>query len=923
MFLCIPFNNVFSKKYYFNEHRNTVKSEIEKETIKSSNTVVEINNLSLLENCVNPDEIGGTVYREFKMDGNADAAFNKVFSSSNPTPINENITVRDAEPRLSGVIVNVYDTNNSLIGTTTTDINGEWLLSVAAATNNQVLVEFLLPTGYSYSPTGTENSSSIVVATKGDCEVNFTCAIANQHCQDVPPIHIVCYTSEYNEDNFPEFDNFPVDPNEPMLVTVSPDDSGPWVQSSAPRDESQYCPGCYDPDHFPNTPTKTPIATYGTVGTIFGVSYDKINDRLLASAYERAYAQIKDGEGVIYSIAPDGSNTNVWLDLETILGANIAGIDPPYNVPNTFSDASYRIEHNKIGHIGLGDVEISGDGKTLYVINLFSREIYAIPIRPQGAAPLTASEIKTYTLPDPCGSGGQFWPAVGWDDDNNGTPDRPYAAVMSLGIHPDGSVYTSVTCSGPTATDISATIYSFDPTATTGSNGTHANGSQAYNATAFTNELNLDLEITEPISLWNTFLSPPSYTYADNQDWISLPEDTALPFNPNGAYSVNERHIVVSDIAFDVRADGDINMVIGTRNRVWDMIGIGDFVNAGELFLACGNTSGNWILENTAGACNTYSTSNDLSIDHFNNQNGKGVFFNDIGGEGVFSTGTISTIPGFTELLVGGMDNINKSVNSGIAFLKLDNGARSRDIRLMGSRVTNRSGGTAQGAGGTSISQAAVRKANAWGDVECACEAAPIEIGNLVWRDMNSNGIQDPMEAGIPNISIHLYQDNNGNGTYESGTDVLVATAITDANGQYYFRKDATGSSVSNGAGFEAGQSLNYYTNYLLAVDEASDFAANGELYQYQLTLANALGGGDADGLADQNQAILNSPYSNEMAFDGTRDSDALYSGTSTGSNLIAFSTGQPGDNNHSYDIGFEPACPAIICLPTLVSKNF
>jgi hypothetical protein len=44
------------------------------------------------------------------------------------------------------------------------------------------------------------------------------------------------------------------------------------------------------------------------------------------------------------------------------------------------------------------------------------------------------------------------------------------------------------------------------------------------------------------------------------------------------------------------------------------------------------------------------------------------------------------------------------------------------------------------------------------------------------------------------------------------------------------------------------------------------------------------------------------------LASDGTRDSDAVNHGSAQGSNVIALSTGGPGQNNHSYDIGIVPA---------------
>ena len=50
-------------------------------------------------------------------------------------------------------------------------------------------------------------------------------------------------------------------------------------------------------------------------------------------------------------------------------------------------------------------------------------------------------------------------------------------------------------------------------------------------------------------------------------------------------------------------------------------------------------------------------------------------------------------------------------------------------------------------------------------------------LGDYVWNDANANGLQDPGEAGIPDVSVQLY-DAFGN---------MVQTTTTDANGRYGF----------------------------------------------------------------------------------------------------------------------------------------
>ncbi|MFQ5524817.1 MAG: SdrD B-like domain-containing protein [Thermoanaerobaculia bacterium] len=61
-------------------------------------------------------------------------------------------------------------------------------------------------------------------------------------------------------------------------------------------------------------------------------------------------------------------------------------------------------------------------------------------------------------------------------------------------------------------------------------------------------------------------------------------------------------------------------------------------------------------------------------------------------------------------------------------------------------------------------------------------------ISNLVWHDINRDGIQDLTEPGIEGVYVELWVDLNGNGTIEPGIDNRVRTEFTDVNGEYEFK---------------------------------------------------------------------------------------------------------------------------------------
>jgi hypothetical protein len=136
-------------------------------------------------------------------------------------------------------------------------------------------------------------------------------------------------------------------------------------------------------------------------------------------------------------------------------------------------------------------------------------------------------------------------------------------------------------------------------------------------------------------------------------------------------------------------------------------------------------------------------------------------------------------------------------------------------------------------------------KAAGLGDLELLCDPAPIEIGNRVWVDLDNDGLQDANEVGLANITIDLYK-----------AGALVASTVTDAFGNYKFTN------------------LLPNTAYEIRVVIAQ-VNANGR----PLGTANA--GGNANDFID---------------------SDAI---PTAGVGIIALTTGDYGENNHTYDIAF------------------
>jgi hypothetical protein len=60
-------------------------------------------------------------------------------------------------------------------------------------------------------------------------------------------------------------------------------------------------------------------------------------------------------------------------------------------------------------------------------------------------------------------------------------------------------------------------------------------------------------------------------------------------------------------------------------------------------------------------------------------------------------------------------------------------------------------------------------------------------IGNLVWKDLNKNGVRDAGEMPIAGVKVNLYRDVDNSGTFNPPTDILIATTTTGVDGTYRF----------------------------------------------------------------------------------------------------------------------------------------
>jgi uncharacterized repeat protein (TIGR01451 family) len=71
--------------------------------------------------------------------------------------------------------------------------------------------------------------------------------------------------------------------------------------------------------------------------------------------------------------------------------------------------------------------------------------------------------------------------------------------------------------------------------------------------------------------------------------------------------------------------------------------------------------------------------------------------------------------------------------------------------------------------------------------------SGPYEIGDLVYADWNGDGNRDDGEEGLSGITVNLYVDSDGDGSFNINNDAYLTTTVTTSSGYYTFTGLVTG----------------------------------------------------------------------------------------------------------------------------------
>ncbi len=597
-------------------------------------------------------------------------------------------------------------------------------------------------------------------------------------------------------------------------------------------------------------------ATIDQVGSVWGLAFQKNQQRLFAASFLKRHSGFAEGPGYVY-ILDYSSGTGTLADTFNLQGVTPAngGANIDLGSIDRTSSADYILNDDpsmrsidldafgKVGKMSFGDAEMDQATNTLWLVNLYQNALISVDVSGNSASvPGPVNQYLISSMSPPSCTGGSL---------------RPFALKFM-----NGKGYLGCVCDASISqndTDLDAYVLSFDPNNM---------------AAGFTTELTFNLEYLRESTDGMDY----SFGY-----WTDTYNDGAGTIFTIDGNSVLYPQPMLSDIEFD--KDG--NMYLGIMDRMAHQIGYQNYrplsgdntiiktVERGEVLKVC-NNGGTFEVEGMTN-CTT------MNYNGTKNKNpmGNGEFFNDKGGDAneEASIGSLALLKGSNMLLSTMVDPHPEGINGadywntqGFVANNLTDG--SIDNWYSGSYYTQTPG---------------FGKAIGIGDIELLTEAAPVEVGDLVWNDANSNGIQDAGENGIAGVKVKLFD------TFQ----IVLDSATTNVNGKYIFSNDAQQTSTSSHrygiSGLVPGGS---YSIVIENVQGASKQAVLGTMTLSQ----NGIGEG------------VNATWN---------DSDGTIFGDAAGVSVLPSSITRSGSNNHDFDFGFGTAavCPEI-CLPVDVVRN-
>lgn len=488
-----------------------------------------------------------------------------------------------------------------------------------------------------------------------------------------------------------------------------------------------------------STANKVMLATAAEIGTTWGAAYDPIRNKAYLSTVVRRHAALGPaGVGGIYSIDISDLGSPSVSTLVTVPNANPAG----YALDNTSRGITGDLAGDPsadlggfqaVGRAGLGDIDISADGNTLYAVNVGSNSLVQIDLN---------SNAITSTLPIYANIPAAAQALCDVDE------FRPWALEI------DGAdVYLGAVCSGEEGGTLRAFIF-------------RLNGSSFdlvhEHALPLTGR---DTSWTRPDAAFGSFDATVRAAFVAATQWkpwvgtlaTDWPATTASNVFGGGDLYTTHAQAMLSDM----EKDGD-DFILGFNDRHAMVGGFQNFNPSGTgSHIAIG--AGDLIRLSFSSITGTYSP-DAANAEFYGAEEFLQTAFQSISGADPFehqetSFGSLALKPDSSSVMTTVFDPIPDQFNAG--GVKQMNNTTGAEVADSAFEIY-----------GNASAGITFAKAAGLGDLEIACDT-PIKVGDRFFIDTDQDGQQDIGELGVSGVTLQIY-DSAGDpvgGVITTGTD--------------------------------------------------------------------------------------------------------------------------------------------------------
>lgn len=486
------------------------------------------------------------------------------------------------------------------------------------------------------------------------------------------------------------------------------------------------------------------LSKVGDQGAVFGIGSDR-SGNVFAGTYVKRHTDYGPAGNVNaiyrYNANDPSSGVSTFVTLPGRLTKHVEFdiFDPSHRIPYVDDNGVF----NDVGRQGLGGVAVSGDGSTLYAVDLNDSSLYSVPIDGSGPS-ATAGMATGVAIPRPSTDCNGDWHPFG------------------LGVS-GSTVYVGGVCGAENTT--------WNPFVPWGDPNQEYAFVYRYSGGTFTQVLDFPMnyprgcayQYTKPTT--NPGLCVPKLGGTLSADWEAWNQHT--PTAGKFGFTSAPQPMLTS---IDVTDDGGLDLAF--RDRYPDMEGSylhrhnsldqdAIAIGAGDLLRAC-VVNGRYTLESGGSCGGVAGTAPGNGLGPGGGEYFKNVWTSSDSVHEHTATGGSTYLPGHNDEWSTRYDPFDgDSWHKGVSLYGAD-GIQSQSIEVGGSDLDK---------------NFSFGDGNSLADLEKLCDAAPVQIGDRVWYDADRSGIQGPAEPGVDGVKVTL-KDTGGK---------TVATTTTNTNGAYYF----------------------------------------------------------------------------------------------------------------------------------------